>query len=485
MLTDPDVIQLSLGSFFVYLFNVITLSLMIRLITQLFRRHTLFSFKSSSPLSSSCWDKFTAPYYSLATLPGRVAWLKQLEAKVIRLNREKAEVGLLLLDIDRFKGINSSLGHEQGDALLLAFANRIKVCAPENAYLARLGDDEFGLLLPHLDHFGLNHLVERILVEMEAPFILKKQRLVISTSIGGLLVSERYSKPTEVLHCLSVALTRAKSRGKGCYEVFEPGTVCELAQKFELEVELRQALVQGQFQLYFQPKVELATGVVREVEALLRWNHPLRGFISPDEFIPVAEETGLICQIGQWVLEDACRKLQTWNSRVDQRLPLVVSINLSPVQFQQVDFITKIAGTLAKYKVNPKWVQFEITESSMIKEMEKTSAALHELKGLGVKLALDDFGTGYCSLHYLKYFPFDTIKIDRTFISGLHQQKENKVIVRAIVNLSQNLGMVTVAEGVETQEEVEAVKELNCELGQGYYFSRPIDANALATMLNL
>jgi diguanylate cyclase (GGDEF)-like protein len=409
----------------------------------------------------------------LTGLPNRALFLDRLEHALARARRREGTVGVLFLDLDRFKLVNDSLGHAAGDLLLVTVAERLKGCLRDEDTVARLGGDEFAILLGEVaEPSTALHMAERIIQTLTAPFRLDGHDIVTATSIG-IATSTPTQTPAEMLRDADAALYRAKAKGRGRYEVFDETMNAQALERLELEADLRAALERGEFMVYYQPKIALATGRVEGLEALVRWQHPRRGLITPAAFIPLAEETGLIRPLGQWVLEEACRQTQQWHQHMPG-LQVVTSINLSARQFQQPTLVEDVAAALRQSGVDPACIQLEITESVAMEDAEAAVAVLQQLKALGVQLAIDDFGTGYSSLAYLKRFPVDELKIDRAFVSGLLQDSEDASIVNAVASLGHALNLSIVAEGIETADESRQVQALGCEIGQGYYFAEPL-----------
>jgi diguanylate cyclase (GGDEF)-like protein len=382
-------------------------------------------------------------------------------------------VGVLFLDLDRFKLVNDSLGHAAGDLLLITVAERLKECLREEDTVARFGGDEFAILVAELeDPSAMLSAAKRVISALDASFHLEGHDVVIGTSIGIVTNVPKHT-PADMIRDADAALYRAKAKGRGRYEVFDETMNEQALERLELEADLRAALERGEFLVYYQPKITLASGRVEGMEALVRWQHPRLGLISPAAFIPLAEETGLIRPLGQWVLEEACRQTKQWLDR-DPDLTLVTSVNLSARQFQQPTLVEDVASALQRSGVDPGCIQLEITESVAMEDAESAVAILHQLKALGLQLAIDDFGTGYSSLAYLKRFPVDELKIDRAFVSGLLHESEDASIVNAVASLGHALNLSIVAEGIETAEESRHVHILGCEIGQGYYFAQPL-----------
>jgi diguanylate cyclase (GGDEF)-like protein/PAS domain S-box-containing protein len=410
---------------------------------------------------------------ALTGLPNRALFLDRLGHALARAHRHDVTVGVLFLDLDRFKFVNDSLGHAAGDLLLVAVAERLKGCLGEEDTVARFGGDEFAILLGEVDEAStMLRVAESVIEVLDAPFRLNGHDVVTPTSIGIVASTPQYT-PADMLRDADVALYRAKAKGRGRYEVFDETMNAQALERLELEADLRTALERGEFTVYYQPKVALATGRLAGMEALVRWQHPRRGLIVPAAFISLAEETGLIRPLGQWVLEEACRQTKHWHEHVPG-LTLVTSVNLSARQFQQPTLVADVAAALRQSGVDPGCIQLEITESAAMEDAEAAVTILQQLKALGVQLAIDDFGTGYSSLAYLKRFPVDELKIDRAFVSGLRLGSEEASIVKAVASLGHALKVSIVAEGIETADESWQVHALGCEIGQGYYFGRPL-----------
>ena len=421
---------------------------------------------------------------SLTGLPNRVFLLGHLE----RLTRSAADqsFALLLLDLDRFKVINDSLGHMAGDELLRQIASRLRAATadPRNAEFqaicSRLGGDAES-------RDAVQRFVERLQATAKGPFFVADRALYCAFSVGIALPepqSVRRVAPERVLEDADAALYQAKGRGRGEVAFYEPGLAQVATERFELENELRGAVGRGELAVFYQAKADLSTGAIFGVEALLRWHHPARGLLAPAVFIPVAEESGQIVEIGHWVLEEACRQVRSWHTATPLLRGLQLSVNLSPAEFKQPGLVEKISEILARTEFDPQLLHLEITESLLIEELESARELLHSLKALGLCLELDDFGTGYSSLTYLRELPFDTLKIDRHFTLGLTpDQPATGRLVQAIIRMAESLGLSVVAEGVETEPHSTALQQLGCRLGQGYLFSRPVNAGSMAELL--
>jgi diguanylate cyclase (GGDEF)-like protein len=410
--------------------------------------------------------------------------MTRLQHTLARTTRTLEPVALLFLDLDNFKLINDSLGHQVGDQLLVAVATRLQSCVRPMDTIARLGGDEFTILLEDIrDVSCAIDVVERIYKALQMPFNISGHEIFTGTSIGIALSNSDHQYPNDLLRDADLAMYRAKNNGKAHYSLFDQSLSDHAQKRLELETDLRYALARGEFQLHYQPIVDLATGKITEMEALIRWLHPQHGLIAPTHFISVAEETGLILPIGEWVLTEACRQVVQWQAEYPNDQPLVISVNLSARQFQDPKLIEMISCTLEKTRLKPRCLKLEITESMMIQDSENTVSIIRNLKRLGVQLAIDDFGTGYCSLNYLKRFPVDTLKIDRSFISGLGQNPEDTAIVRAVIAFAKALALSITSEGVETSDQVRQLTTLECDRGQGYYFSKPLSCEAATRLL--
>jgi len=388
------------------------------------------------------------------------------------------------LNLDRFRQVNDDLGHHAGDEMLLAMAARLRGFAEPEDTVARFGGDEFGLLLHGVDdEDAAEALAERLRAAAHAPIEVAGQKVFPSVSIGLTLGPRDYQRPEDAIADATLAMYRAKGGGRGRWWVFRAGTRSRAPGRVALETDLHHAIERGQLLLQHQPIVAFGDLSLAGFESLLRWRHPVRGMVSPARFIPMAEETGLIVPIGRWALGEAARGIARWRQLAPDRPPGFVSVNVSARQFLNHDVVADVRAVLAETGIDPRWLKLEVTESLIMSNPELAQAALDGLKRLGVILSIDDFGTGYSSLSYLHRFPFQMLKIDRSFVAAMHDSEESMVIVKAIAGLAHNLGMTVVAEGVETAAEAGSLRALACEYGQGYYFSRPLDvadADALA-----
>jgi len=423
----------------------------------------------------------------LSGLPNRALFMDRLEHALIRANRRGSKVAVLFMDLDNFKFTNDSLGHEVGDQLLVAVAERLKACLRPEDTAARLGGDEFTILVEEVD--GLRdaaRVAERIAESLQRPFALDQYEVFFTTSIGIALSGPLQKLPADLLRHADLAMYQAKHKGKARYEVFEPSMGTDALERLRLESELRQALERGEFKVYYQTVVTLEGGRIGGAEALVRWEHPKRGLLLPEAFLSVAEETGLIVRIGEGVLREACHQMRAWQLRYPGTPPLTISVNLSTREFFHPKLIAEV---LDESEIDPASLQLEITEGAMTSNgTYSTDRTLRKLKRMGVQLAIDDFGLGYSSLSYLKRFPVDFLKIDRSFIAGLGQEPngvstKDTEIVKAMIDLTHALGLRVIAEGVETSEQLVQLRNMKCDLAQGNYFSEPLPSGALAVIL--
>ena len=389
-------------------------------------------------------------------------------------------VSVLYVDLDDFKKINDAHGHDVGDELLQVVARRLQGAVRSNDVVARLGGDEFCILVAG-DAAAASEAAHRMLESLRRPVHVRERQLSVSASIG---VATGNGSSDDLLRRADVAMYRAKTNGKAHAVVFDEVMSAQTMARFELELALRNAIERHELRVAYQPMVDLASGQIARVEALLRWQHPEHGLIPPTQFIPVAEETGLIVPIGQWVLETACRQVRVWQLQRWRSEPLLgLSVNLSPCQLQHPGLVDDIVAALQSAGLEAASLELEITEGALMRDPVATAVTLNELKSLGIQLAVDDFGTGYSSLSYLKGFPIDTLKIDRTFVCGLARDDQDTAIVRAVVALASALNLGVTAEGVEDAIQRDALVELGCQQGQGYYFARPQLPQDLGQML--
>ena len=421
---------------------------------------------------------------ALTGLPNRALFMDRLTHGLTRARRRHEHVAVLFLDLDRFKVINDTLGHTVGDQLLVEVSNRLGSSLRPGDTVARLGGDEFGLLLEDVADAETAELVAlRIEAELAKPLIFEGREVFVTSSIGIALSSERLGTPEEVLRDADLAMYHAKAKGKARHEIFDGTMSAPALDRMDLEMDLRSAITNRDFRLHYQPILRLETGRIVEVEALIRWQHEKRGLLQPDAFIGLTEETGLIVPIGQWVLTEACRQARAWQIEFPRTPALGMSVNLSAKQFQNPKLVEEITDALTMSGLDPACLKLEITESVVMQDVPATLAKLHELKDLGIRLAIDDFGTGYSSLGYLKRFPVDTLKIDRSFVKGLSHEGGDSAIVRAVVTVAKSLNMDVTAEGIETDQQRLELKALGCELGQGFLFGRPSTPEHLKPLL--
>src|SRR5437016_6349732 len=430
----------------------------------------------------------------LTGLPNRLLFTDRLGRLIKHAKRRKDyQFSVLFLDLDGFKMINDSLGHLVGDQLLMGVATRLEKCLRatdtvarlgQGCIVARLGGDEFTILLDDLkDANDARQAADRLMKAVTAPFILDGKEVFTSVSIGIALSNSSYDEPEEILRDADTAMYRAKSLGKARYEIFDADMRASVMARLQLEMDLRRALERGEFSNFYQPIVSLATGEIVGFEALLRWEHPTRGQLSPQEFISVAEETGFIRELGWWNLREACRQMSEWRTKYDAYSDLTMSVNLSPKQFLQPNLLEDIQSLLLELGLPPTALKLELTESTVMGDPSSAIEMLEQIKAFGISLAIDDFGTGYSSLSYLHRFPLDTLKIDRSFISVMEEDGEGMEIARSILPMANNLRLDVVAEGVETMQQVALLKRLECKYGQGYYFSRPLSAEGTTALL--
>jgi diguanylate cyclase (GGDEF)-like protein len=418
-----------------------------------------------------------AHYDPLTDLPNRTLFGTQLEAALRWLSRDE-QLSVLFLDLDNFKTINDTLGHEVGDELLRTVADRLRACVRETDDVARLGGDEFVIVQTKVSTpADVAAFAQHVREAIMQPYDLLGRRVVVDTSIGIALAPGDGSTREELVKNADLALYGAKESGRGTYRFFEQAMDDRMMVRHALELDLRQALAGGEFQIHYQPIVNLAEDRISACEALLRWNHPERGQVGPDEFIPVAEDSGLITPIGEWVIRTACLEAAGWSEDIS------LAINISPVQFRNETLIEVVTDALAESGLAAARLELEITEAILLQDTDATLDTLNRLRAFGIRIALDDFGTGYSSLSYLQRFPFDKIKIDGSFVQGLSEAPRSSAVVRAITGLANSFHMVTTAEGVESEEQLTRVRALGCTEMQGHFFSQALPAAELAELL--
>jgi diguanylate cyclase len=420
----------------------------------------------------------------LTGLPGRRVFEDRLAQSLARLDRHPSTVAVMFLDLDRFKVINDSLGHAAGDRLLIAVAERLRRTLRRQDSVARLGGDEFAILCQDVDGEPAMVAIARRLAEaVRRPLTIDGRDVETTASLGIALATDADTAPAELMRDADVAMYRAKEGGGDRCEVFDASMHAGVMERMETESALRLALGREELRLVYQPEVSLSTGTIVAVEALLRWDHPEKGVIPPLEFIPLAEDTGLILPIGAWVIQEACRQAQRWRQQLPDRPPLTMRVNLSPRQLADPELVKVIGRALADTDTDPSQLDLELTESSIMGEIEWTIVSLNLLKELGLRLSVDDFGTGHSSLSHLKNFPIDTLKVDRSFVSNLGQTPIDSTIVGSIVELAHALGLSVTAEGVEDQAQFEDLRDLGCDNAQGYHLARPQDPDAVTQLL--
>jgi diguanylate cyclase (GGDEF)-like protein len=417
-------------------------------------------------------NAYQAFHDSLTGLANRTLFADRLEHALARTERQEDEIGVMFIDLDDFKHVNDSLGHSLGDSLLVEVAHRLGACLRPQDTLARFGGDEFVVLLEDIDVGGVVGTAERILREIDDPFTIDGHKLSVTGSIGIVFGNSDKLRAEDLLRSADAAMYRSKRGGKNRYEIFDSEADGLSINRLRLESDLRQAIERKEFRVHYQPKVLLRTGEIVGFEALVRWDQSGHGLIPPSEFIPLAEQTGLINPIGSWVLKESCHQVRDWQNQHPMDTPLTVSVNLSARQFRYPELVEEVAEVLSETALDPRDLILEVTESAAMEDALSTITIFRELKGLGVKLAIDDFGSGYSSLSYLKRFPVDVLKVDRSLVTGIGRYPANVAIVSAIITLAHGLGLKVIVEGVETAGELVKLRSLGAELGQGYYWWR-------------
>jgi diguanylate cyclase (GGDEF)-like protein len=419
---------------------------------------------------------------SLTGLPNRALFLDRLEHAHARSKRSGSPIAVLFIDLDDFKIINDSLGHAAGDEALKQVAQRLALSIRASDTAARFGGDEFAVLLEDLETpTAAPTVADRILESLHEPFTIQGQEVNIGASIG--ISTSAHPGSDDLLRNADLAMYRAKGIGKGRHQMFEPGMHVAVLERLELEVDLQRALDRGEMTLHYQPIVELATGHVMGLEALVRWHHPTRGLIQPGDFIPLAEESGQIVRLGQWVMERAARDVVVWNEGVRAEDPVRVGVNVSGRQLQEPALVAQISAVLADTRLPPEQLVLEIAETVLMQDLEGTVLRLQELKRIGVLVSVDDFGTGYSSLQYLRRFPLDSLKIAKSFVDGVGGQSHDAAVARAIIELGTSFQLHVVAEGIERPEQHEHLQKLGCSYGQGFLFARPVPADQVEQLL--
>lgn len=422
---------------------------------------------------------------ALTGLPNRLLFLDRLGGAILRAQRAQTAIAVMFVDLDNFKIINDSMGHEAGDTLLKTISAYLQDAVRAEDTTARLGGDEFTLLLEGLHEIAeATQVAERVTTQLQKPIRLGDREIFASASIGIVYRGATEETTSEsLLRDADTAMYHAKMNGKSGYAIFDADMNADVVERLEIETGLRFAIERGELRLHYQPLIDLCSGNMIGIEALIRWEHPIHGLIPPGKFIPLAEETGLIVPIGYWVLEEACRQLQEWKALHLRYDTLQVSVNLSGKQLQRADVVERVRTIIDRTGIEPQYLKLEITESVMMADVDETLAKLHALKAIGVKLAMDDFGTGYSSMSNLNLLPLDTVKIDRSFIQHITDQEETRSIITAIIMLSKALQLDITGEGVETEEQVAYLQGLGCQIGQGYFFSKPLPSTDLEAQM--
>ncbi|MGD1701773.1 EAL domain-containing protein [Dapis sp. BLCC M229] len=421
---------------------------------------------------------------SLTELPNRALFMDRLSNAFARYQRHSQhQFAVIFIDLDRFKIVNDSLGHLAGDRLIIEVANRLKQDMRDDDSVARMGGDEFAILLEYVkSEESAEYVAQRIQKLLQLPFHINNQEVYTSASIGIALPNKDYKSPTDILRDADTAMYRAKTLGKARQEVFNTSMYADNLAQLKLEIDLRQALQRNELELYYQPIILLETGLICGFEALIRWKHPQRGMISPNEFIPIAEETGLIIPIGWWTLQQACQQTYNWQQQFSLQ-SLTISVNLSGRQFSQSKLVEQIDEILCCTCLDHHSLRLEITETTIMENEQIVMGILSELKAMNIQLNIDDFGTGYSSLSRLRNFPIDTLKIDRSFVMTMDSESQNLEITKAIISLAANLEIDVIAEGVETVTQLALLRDLNCKYGQGYFFSKPVDSSQATKLI--
>lgn len=428
--------------------------------------------------------QFKALYDPLTNLPNRIHFMKHLSLAVERAEKEdRFHFAVLFLDLDRFKVINDSLGHAVGDKLLVEIAERLSLCVRPSDVIARLGGDEFTILLSIKEDHDAIQVAERIQKVLTMPFKLNNYEVFTSASVGIIISGDLRRTPEDLLRDADAAMYQAKETGKARYEIFDHEMHVRNMNLLKIETDLRQAIKRDEFEVYYQPIVELETGAIQEFEALIRWNHPDKGLIMPDAFITVAEETGLIIPIGEWILRESCRQTKEWQDLLPEGKSISISVNLSAKQLMHPSLTGQVKQVLSETGLSPEFLKLEVTESMVMEHSETALRVLTDFREQRVHLSTDDFGTGYSSLSYLHQFPFQRLKIDRSFVMKMDTDMKSEAIVRTILMLGQNLEIEVTAEGIENEQQLWQLRSLGCRRGQGYLFSKPVTSEAAAKLI--
>ena len=429
-------------------------------------------------------NRHRALHDELTGLPNRTLFVDRLQQALLYADRYGTLPMVMFMDLDQFKVVNDSLGHRVGDSLLNEIARRLKACLRSGDTAARLGGDEFTVLLNGLpDVNDAVRIAQRIIKAVEAPIDLEGRQIAISTSVGIAVCEGADAQPSTLLRNADVAMYEAKKEGKARCKVFSSDMHAQALRRLELEHELRQAIEHAELRIYYQPTVSLSTGRINGMEALVRWEHPERGLLLPEEFVPLAEETGLIIPLGRWALREVCHHAREWAKEYPVAFPLTMSVNMSVKQFQEPYLVHELTALLREKELDPRCLQLEITESVFVDDVEYATGLLGELGRVGIRLALDDFGTGYSSLAFLRRFSMDKIKIDKAFIHELGVSEQGTAIVRLVIDLAHALGMQACAEGVETAEHLARLRDMGCDEAQGFYFWKPLACEEVVALL--
>jgi diguanylate cyclase (GGDEF)-like protein len=422
---------------------------------------------------------------SLTKLPNRAYLMQGMWQAIAKKQADpNYKFAIFYLDCDRFKIVNDSLGHLAGDELLIDVSQRLKSLLHPEDLLARLGGDEFVILLNQLsDIKTVNTIADTIFTKFADPFYIREREFFLSFSIGIVADSSHYSEPETLLRDADIAMYHAKSLGKSQYQIFVPEMQESACQRLQLETDLRKAVQQSDFQLHYQPIINLFTGQVIGAEALIRWHHSTLGWIAPIQFIPIAEETGLILKLGEWTLKEACRQLRCWQEQNIVNSSFYISVNVSAYQFAQSQLVQQIDNILAETQLSPQCLKLEITETAIMDNLDSAAQVIKNLRQRNIQLSIDDFGTGFSSLSYLHSFPVDNLKIDRSFVQRLQDNPSSLAMVQAIAQIAKTMGMNLIAEGIETHEQWEQLKLLNCHFGQGFLFSKPLEAEDIVSLI--
>lgn len=430
---------------------------------------------------------------ALTDLPNRTLFMDRVEHGLSRLDRRGKALAVLFIDLDRFKLVNDTMGHEKGDWLLQEVSKRLLLSLRPGDTAARFGGDEFTLLLEDLNGVeDAKAITDRLIDALQEPITCEGREIEVTASVGVAMSFSTHDRAGDLLRNADIAMYRAKNKGKARYEIFDTKMSAAALERLQLEIELRQAVKWGQLRLAYQPLIDLESEQVIGTEALVRWDHPQRGVISPSDFIPIAEESGMILPIGKWVLREACKQAREWQLKFPSSKPFKMSVNLSARQFQGTDIVAEVKAVLEETELPPSCLELEITESAVMEDAEATVLILEELKKLGVKLAIDDFGTGYSSLAYIERFPLDVLKIDRSFVAQIGKTLKNgngngasdrSVIMQAVQTLGHGLGISITAEGIETPEQLAELRDMGCEIGQGFFWAKPLSSTDLGVLL--